>query len=78
MLSRIGGAIAALAVGLLLVLVPPAGAQQASGDGAVNPTASSVKEDQLFQELNRISGRCPIASSISPCAANPFSMLPCV
>ena len=35
----------------------PAQAQQPS---SVNPTASSVKEDQLFSEMNRISGRCSI------------------
>jgi formate dehydrogenase subunit gamma len=41
---------------LLLVIVAPApsGAQQ------VNPTASSVKEQQLLQELNRIQGRVSI------------------
>ena len=27
---------------------------------SVNPQASAVKEDQLFQELNRISGRCTL------------------
>src|SRR6185436_18941918 len=40
----------------------PAGAQQPqrNPDSSVNPTASSVKEDQLFKEMNRISGRCTI------------------
>src|SRR5215470_15764074 len=55
-LSRLGGAIAALALRFFLL----AAAQQASPDGAVNPTARSVKGDQLFQELNRISGRCTL------------------
>jgi formate dehydrogenase subunit gamma len=41
---------------LLLVAAPaPSGAQQ-----PVNPTASSVKEQQLLQELNRIQGRVSI------------------
>src|SRR3954452_8965819 len=48
------GAFALLA---LLMGAQPVSAQQPS---SVNPTASSVKEDQLFQELNRISGRCTI------------------
>ena len=47
-----------LAVGictlLLLAMAAPASAQQ------VNPTASSVKEQQLLQELNRIQGRVSI------------------
>jgi hypothetical protein len=36
------------------------GCAAANPDGSVNPTASSVKEDQLLNELNRISGRCTI------------------
>lgn len=39
---------------LLLVMAAPGNAQQ------VNPTASSVKEQQLLQELNRIQGRVSI------------------
>jgi len=53
-LVRIRAAVGVLALALLLAAAP-AGAQQ-----PVNPTASSVKEDQLFQELNRISGRCTL------------------
>ena len=54
-----------LALGALLLLtifsmVPPASAQQRNPDNAVNPTASSVTEDALLGELNRISGRCTI------------------
>jgi len=59
-LSRIGAIIGVLALGLLLAVAPPAAAQGVNSDGSVNPTASSVKEDQLFRELNRISGRCTI------------------
>jgi formate dehydrogenase subunit gamma len=52
-------------LGALLLLTvfavaPPAGAQERNPDNSVNPTASSVKEDQLLNELNRISGRCTI------------------
>jgi formate dehydrogenase subunit gamma len=46
--------VGALAIAFAVALAAPAGAQQ------VNPTASSVKEDQLFQELDRITGRCTI------------------
>ena len=41
----------------VVALAQPGSAQQPS---SVNPTASSVKEDQLFRELNRISGRCTL------------------
>jgi formate dehydrogenase subunit gamma len=53
----------ALVPALLLcaALAAPAVAQtQRNPDSSVNPTASSVSEDKLFQELNRISGRCTI------------------
>jgi formate dehydrogenase subunit gamma len=54
--------IGALALVLVVAVAAPAGAQQQqrNTDGSVNPTASSVKEDQLFREMNRISGRCSI------------------
>ena len=45
------------ALWLVVALAPPAQAQQPS---SVNPTASSVKEQQLLQELNRIQGRVSI------------------
>ena len=49
-------------VGALALLVLALGAQPASAQQptSVNPQASAVKEDQLFQELNRISGRCTL------------------
>jgi len=47
-------ALGAWAFVLLVALSMPAAAQQ------VNPTASSVKEQQLLQELNRIQGRVSI------------------
>src|SRR5204862_2339360 len=38
----------------------PVTAQQRNPDSSVNPSASSVREDQLLNELYRISGRCTI------------------
>src|SRR6185436_9412252 len=49
--------IGALALMLVVAVAAPVQAQQPS---SVNPTASSVKEDQLFTEMNRISGRCTL------------------
>ena len=49
--------IGALALVFIVAVATPTLAQQPS---SVNPTASSVKEDQLFTEMNRISGRCSI------------------
>src|SRR5438046_2531827 len=46
--------VGALALLGLLVLTGPVSAQQST---SVNPTASSVKEDQLLQQLRRIDGR---------------------
>jgi len=51
-----------IAVGVLVLLVLataalPAAAQQPT---SVDPQASAVKENQLLQELNRISGRCTL------------------
>ena len=45
------------ALALVFIVAVPAQAQQPA---SVNPTASSVKEDQLFKEMNRISGRCTL------------------
>jgi formate dehydrogenase subunit gamma len=52
--------IGALALTLIVAVAAPAGAQQRNPDNSVNPTASSVTEDQLFKEMNRISGRCTL------------------
>src|SRR5437763_17189947 len=49
--------VGALALMVIVAGATPTLAQQPS---SVNPTASSVKEDQLFTEMNRISGRCSI------------------
>jgi formate dehydrogenase subunit gamma len=58
--TRVRFILGALALALIVAAAAPASAQQRNPDNSVNPTASSVKEDQLFQELNRISGRCTI------------------
>lgn len=49
--------VSVMAVVVLALVAQPANSQQPK---SVNPEASSVKETQLFQELNRISGRCTI------------------
>src|SRR5689334_3790467 len=55
-------ALGAWALLLLIALAAPAQAQQPN---SVNPTASSVKEQQLLQELNRIQGRVSIPDARS-------------
>jgi formate dehydrogenase subunit gamma len=52
--------VGAMALALMLVVAAPVTAQQRNPDSSVNPTASSVREDQLLNELDRISGRCTI------------------
>ncbi len=54
LLSRIRFVVGALALLFIVALASPIGAQQPT---SVNPTASSVKEDQLLRELNRVQGR---------------------
>jgi formate dehydrogenase subunit gamma len=56
-LAQVRFIVGALALMLIVAVATPVLAQQPS---SVNPTASSVKEDQLFTEMNRISGRCTI------------------
>jgi len=58
----LGASIAAWALVLLVALAAPVQAQQPN---SVNPTASSVKEQQLLQELNRIQGRVSIPDARS-------------
>src|SRR5947209_12381876 len=58
--ARLGLIVAATVLALIVGVATPAAAQQRNPDSSVNPTASSVKEDQLLNELNRISGRCSI------------------
>jgi formate dehydrogenase subunit gamma len=54
LIARIRFAAATIVVAIVLGLAAPVGAQQPN---SVNPTASSVKEEQLLQQLQRIQGR---------------------
>src|SRR3954453_15626363 len=56
-LSKLGVFAAALMLFALALCLQPVSAQQPT---MVNPQANSVTEDQLFQELDRISGRCTL------------------
>jgi formate dehydrogenase subunit gamma len=59
--TRIRNAVGVLVLLAAVVMAIPASAQQPKNpDGSVNPTASSVREEQLFKEMNRISGRCTL------------------
>src|SRR5947209_1732246 len=60
--KRLAVGIAGLALLFCVALAPPAAAQQPT---SVNPTASSVKEDQLLQQLRRIEGRGTIPDTKS-------------
>jgi formate dehydrogenase subunit gamma len=60
LVTRIRFIVGALAIVLIVAVSAPVSAQQPNPDGSVNPTASSVNEDKLFQQLDRISGRCTI------------------
>jgi len=57
LVARVRTMLGALALVWLTVLAVPVAAQQPT---SVNPTASSVKEQQLLQQLQRIEGRCTI------------------
>jgi formate dehydrogenase subunit gamma len=54
LLTHIRLVVGALALAIVVACAAPAGAQQ---PGQVNPTASSVKEQQLLQQLHQIQGR---------------------
>jgi formate dehydrogenase subunit gamma len=58
--ARLRFIVGAMALALIVAVAAPATAQQRNPDSSVNPTASSVREDQLLNELGRISGRCTI------------------
>ena len=49
--------VGALALIFVVAVAMPAVAQQRNPDNSVNPTASSVQEDQLLQQMRIISGR---------------------
>jgi formate dehydrogenase subunit gamma len=59
-LARIRAAVGVLVLLAAVIAAAPSGAQQKNPDGSVNPTASSVREEQLFKEMNRITGRCTL------------------
>jgi formate dehydrogenase subunit gamma len=59
LLTRIRFVVGAAALALIVACAAPASAQR-NPDGSINPTASSVNEGQLLNELDRISGRCTI------------------
>src|SRR5262249_41569894 len=63
LISRIRIIVGALA--LIVVVAAPVGAQQRNPDSPVTPTASSVKEEQLLQEFQRIQGRGTIPDTRS-------------
>jgi formate dehydrogenase subunit gamma len=58
--ARLRFIVGATALALIVTIAAPVTAQQRNPDSSVNPTASSVREDQLLNELDRISGRCTI------------------
>jgi formate dehydrogenase subunit gamma len=58
--ARLRFILGAIALALIVAVASPVAAQQRNPDSSVNPTASAVKEDQLLNELNRISGRCTL------------------
>jgi formate dehydrogenase subunit gamma len=60
LVTRIRFIAGAIAIALIVAVAAPAGAQQRNPDGSVNPTASSVNEEQLFKAGDRISGRCTL------------------
>src|SRR5215831_6020668 len=60
LISRIRFIVGAMALALIVAVAAPAAAQQRNPDSSVNPTASSVNEQQLLSEFNRISGRCTL------------------
>src|SRR2546428_13314329 len=65
LVSRIRFIVGAMALALIVAVAAPAGAQQRNPDSSVNPTASSVKEEQLLQEFQRIQGRGTIPDTKS-------------
>src|SRR5512132_1568552 len=58
--ARLRLILGAIALALIVAVASPVAAQQRNPDNSVNPTASSVQEDQLLNELSRISGRCTL------------------
>ena len=64
-MTSIRAAIGAIVMLCVLAIAAPVSAQQLNPDHSVNPTASSVKEDQLLKELGVIRGRGTIPDTKS-------------
>ena len=64
-ITSIRVAIGAIVMLCLVAIAAPVSAQDRNPDGSVNPTASSVKEDQLLKELRIIRGRGTIPDTKS-------------
>lgn len=64
-LGRVRFIFGALALALIVAVATPASAQVRNPDTSVNPTASSVNEEQLLQEFRRIQGRGTIPDTRS-------------
>jgi formate dehydrogenase subunit gamma len=65
LVSRLHLLLSAVLLLAMFAVAPPVSAQERNPDGSVNPTASSVKENQLLQELKRIQGRGTIPDARS-------------
>ena len=65
LIGRVSFIVGAMALALMFALAAPASAQVRNPDTSVNPTASSVKEEQLLQEFRRIQGRGTIPDTRS-------------
>jgi formate dehydrogenase subunit gamma len=65
LIGRVRFIVGAMALALMFALAGPASAQVRNPDTSVNPTASSVKEEQLLQEFRRIQGRGTIPDTRS-------------
>jgi len=65
LVSRLRLLLGAVLLLTIFAIAPPASAQERNPDASVNPTASSVKENQLLQELKRIQGRGTIPDARS-------------
>jgi formate dehydrogenase subunit gamma len=60
LLSHARLVVGALALIFVVTAMTPVAAQQRNPDNSVNPTASSVREEQLLQQLQQVQGRVSI------------------
>src|SRR5262249_45536215 len=65
LIIRIRFIVGAVALALIVVVAAPAGGQHRHPGSSGHPAASSVKEEQLLQEFQRIQGRGTIADTRS-------------